>query len=116
MSAQNFEQIVAFGKDNIEALVKSGTVATKGIEELAKVYSTLANQSVEQTASAVKALSAAKSPTEFQSIYTTLAKSSLESFVVESRKIQELANSIVTSSFAPLNARVQAFSGIFKAA
>jgi phasin family protein len=116
MTAQNFDQIVAFGKDNVEALVKSSTVAVKGIEELAKVYSTLANQSIEQTSSAVKALSTAKSPTEFQSIYTDIAKTNFESFVSESRKIQELANSIVTSSFAPLNARVQALSGIFKSA
>jgi phasin family protein len=114
MTVQNFDQIVAFGKDNVEALVKSGTLAVKGIEELTKVYSTLANQSIEQTSSAVKALSTAKSPTEFQSIYTDLAKSNIEAFVAESRKIQELANSIVTSSFAPLNARVQALSGVFK--
>ncbi len=116
MTAQNFDQIVAFGKDNVEAVVKSSTLAVKGIEELAKVYSTLANQSIEQTSSAVKALTTAKSPTEFQSIYTNLAKTNFESFVSESRKLQELANSIVTSSFAPLNARVQALSGIFKTA
>jgi phasin family protein len=116
MTTQNFEQIVSFGKDNVEALVKSGSVAAKGIEELTKVYSTLANQSIEKTSSAVKALTAAKSPTEFQSIYVNLAKSNFESFVSESRKIQELANTIVTSSFAPLNARVQALSGAFKPA
>jgi phasin family protein len=116
MTTQNFEQIVAIGKDNVEALVKSGTLAVKGFEELAKVYSTLATQSIEQTTSAVKSLSSAKSPTEFQSIYTNLAKTNLESFVAEGRKIQELTTGIVTSSFAPLNARVQALSGLFKAA
>jgi len=116
MTAQNFDQIVAFGKDNVEAVVKSSTLAVKGIEELAKVYSTLASQSIEQTSNAVKALTTAKSPTEFQSIYTNLAKTNIESFVSESRKIQELSNSIVTSSFAHLNARVQALSGIFKTA
>ena len=109
----NFDQINAFGKDNIDALVKSSTLAVKGLEDLAKAYAQLANQSVEQTSSAVKALSGAKSPTEFQSVYNDLAKGNFESFVAESRKIQELANTIVTSSFAPLNARVQAMQSLF---
>ncbi|MDR3438509.1 phasin family protein [Telmatospirillum sp.] len=116
MTVQNLEDVVAFGKANVEALVKSSSVTVKGFEDLAKAYSSLANQSIEQTTNAVKALTSAKSPTEFQTIYTGLAKTSLENFVAESRKIQELANSIVTSSFAPLNARVQALSGLFKAA
>jgi phasin family protein len=114
MTINNVDQITAFGKDNVEALVKSSTLAVKGLEELAKVYSTLANQSIEQTSNAVKALSTAKNPTEFQSIYTNLAKANFEQFVAESRKIQELANAIVTNSFAPLNARVQALSSIVK--
>jgi phasin family protein len=116
MAAQNFDQIISFGKENVEAFVKSSTVAVKGLEELAKVYTTLANQSIEQTSSAVKALTSAKSPTEFQAIYSGLAKTSLETFVAESKKIQELTNSIVTSSFAPLNARIQAASSLFKTA
>lgn len=114
MTVQNFDEIVAFGKDNVEALVKSGSIAVKGLEELTKVYSTLASQSIEQTSGAVKALSTAKTPAEFQAIYSDLAKTSFESFVSEGRKIQELAGSIVTGSLAPLNARVQAFTGTFK--
>jgi len=116
MNTQNFEQIVSFGKDNVEALIKSSTLAVKGLEELTKAYTVLANQSVEQTSSAVKALTSAKNPTEFQSIYTNLAKSNLEAFVAEGRKLQELANSIVTASIAPINARVQAMTSLFKAA
>ncbi len=112
----NVDQITAFGKDNVEALVKSSTLAVKGLEELAKVYTQLANQSLEQSSSAVKALSSAKNPTEFQSIYNDLAKGNFEAFVSESRKIQELANTIVTNSFAPLNARVQALQSLFKTA
>jgi phasin family protein len=116
MTTQNFDQIVSFGKDNVDALVKSSTVAVKGLEDLAKVYATLANQSIEQTSSAVKALSAAKTPAEFQSIYNGLVKTNFETFIAESRKLQELTSSIVTNSFAPLNDRVKALSGLFKAA
>ncbi len=116
MTTQNFEQIVAFGKDNVEALVKSGSLAVKGFEELSKAYTALANQSIEQTSAAVKALSTAKNPGEFQEIYTNLAKMNIEALVSEGRKLQELTNAIVTSSMAPLNARVQALGSLFKAA
>lgn len=116
MAVQNFDQIVAFGKDNVDALVQSGTIAAKGIEELAKVYSILANQSLEQTSNAVKALSTAKSPVEFQNIYASLAKTNFDSLVTQGHKLQELTNSIVTASLAPLNARIQAVQSVFKTA
>ena len=116
MTIQSVEQITAFGKENVEALVKSSTLAVKGFEELAKVYTTLASQSIETTTSAVKALSSVKNPAEFQSLYSSLAKEGFDSFVSESRKFQELATSIVTSSFAPLTARVQALSSLAKVA
>lgn len=116
MTNANFEQIATFGKDNVEAIVKSGTIAAKGFEELTKVYTTMANQSIEQTSAAIKALTSAKTPAEFQSIYNGLAKANFEAFVAESRKVQELTNSIVTGSLAPISARVQALTTLFKAA
>ena len=116
MTVQTIDQFVAFGKENTDAFVKSSSLAVKGIEELTKAYTTLANQSIEQTVSAVKALTAVKSPTEFQTVYGTLAKTNIEYLVAEGRKIQELASSVVTSSVAPINARIQAVAGSFKAA
>lgn len=116
MTTQPFDQIVAFGKDNTDAIVKSSSLAVKGFEELTKAYTSFANSSIEHTMSAVKALTAVKSPTEFQTVYSDIAKSSIESFVAEGRKIQELASNVVTSSVAPLNARMQAVAGSFKAA
>jgi phasin family protein len=112
----SFDQIISFGKENTDAIVKSSSLAVKGIEELTKAYTSLANQSIEQTVSAVKALTAVKSPTEFQTTYTTIAKNNLEYLVAESRKIQELASTLVSNSVAPINARLQAVATTFKAA
>ena len=116
MTTKNIENIVTFGKDNVDAFVQSGTVAVKGFEELAKTYAALANRSIEQTTSAVKALTGVKSPTEFQTVYSSLVKASLEAFVADGRKLQELTTTIVNSSVAPLNERAQALSSLFKAA
>ncbi len=116
MTNQSFDQIVAFGKENADAFVKSSSLAVKGFEELTKAYTSLANQSIEQTVAAAKALAAVKSPTEFQTVYSDLAKTSMENLVAEGRKIQELASTIVTNSVAPITARVQSVAGSFKAA
>lgn len=112
----NIEQITSFGKENVDALVQSTTLAVKGLEELAKAYSSLANTSIEQTSTAIKALSTAKNPAEFTSIYNSVAKANFDVFVSDSRKIQELTSQIMTNSFAPLNARIQALSSLVKAA
>jgi phasin family protein len=115
----NYDQIVSMGKDNVEALVKSSTATVKGLEELAKFYATFANHTVEQTSAAVKALSSVKTPQDFQSVYTGLVKQGFDTFVSETRKAQELANSIVTDAMAPINARAQSlasFATMFKAA
>jgi phasin family protein len=114
MTTQSIDQFVAFGKENVDAIVKSSSLAIKGIEDLTKAYTSIANQSIEQTVSAVKALTSVKSPTEFQTVYSTIAKTNLEYLVAEGRKIQELASSVVTSSAAPINARIQAVAGNFK--
>lgn len=113
---QSFDQIVAFGKENVDAFVKSSSLAVKGIEELTRAYTSLANQQIEQTVSAVKALTAIKSPTEFQTVYSNLAKTNLETLVAEGRKLQELTSTVVTNSAAPINARIQALASSFKAA
>lgn len=115
-TTQSFDQIVSFGKENVDAFVKSSSLAVKGIEELTKAYTALANQQIEQTVAATKALTAIKSPTEFQTVYSTLAKTSLESLVAEGKKLQELTSTVVTNSAAPINARIQAVAGSFKAA
>lgn len=114
--ANNLDQFITFGKDNAEAFVKSGVAAVKGLEALTKLYSSLANQQIEQTSAAVKAFSTVKSPVELQTVYANMVKESFESFVSESHKMQELASSVVTESLAPINARVQEVSGMFRAA
>jgi phasin family protein len=115
----NFDQIVSISKGNVEALVQSSTATVKGIEELAKFYATVANQAVEQTSAAIKALSVVKTPQDFQSVVTDLAKHSFETFVSETRKAQELASSILTGTLAPITDRAQSmvsFVNLLKAA
>jgi len=116
MTVKNFEEIAAFGKANVDAFVKSGTVVVEGAKTLTNAYVALANQSVAQAQAAVKSLTAVKTPVEFQTVVTSLTKANFEAAQAEGAKLQGLVKTVVTDSLAPLTARIEAVSSLFKAA
>ncbi len=111
-----YNELMSFGKDNVDALVKSSTLAAKGFEELAKVMQAYNTQQAEKLQDAIKTLSACKSPVDFQAAYTQLSKEQMDSLVSEGKKFAEIATTIVTTAIEPLNARVAAFQKLSKAA
>lgn len=113
---KGFEEIVSFGKGNVEALVQSGTLAAKGTEELAKALAALGNQNVERAGAAAKALAGVKSPAELVQLQAQISRESVDSIVSDSRKIAEIVNTIVSSALEPIQARFQAASELYKAA
>ncbi len=114
--AVNYETYLNFGKENADALVKSGTAAVKGFEALTKFYSTVANRSIEMTSDAVKTLTTAKTPVDVQAALGGIAKQGFDSFVTDARAAQELTGALVNESLAPITERFQAVSSLFKAA
>ncbi|HSV28931.1 MAG TPA: phasin family protein [Candidatus Omnitrophota bacterium] len=116
MKIDGFEQFIAMGKDNAEAMVKAGNVAMKGFEELQKAWQSAAARSVEKTDAAVKAMASCKSPVEIAEIQSKLARESVETAIVETRKFAELSQSVFTAALEPLNARMSAFQALAKSA
>lgn len=109
-----YEELVAFNKGNVEAVVKSSSLAAKGFEELAKVYADYTGQSVEKANAAVKALTACKSPVEFVQLQSDLTRQGFEALISESRKLAELTSKIFNISLQPINERFSAFTDIVK--
>ncbi|MGE5545753.1 MAG: phasin family protein [Solirubrobacterales bacterium] len=116
MKIEGFDNFVALGKDNAEAIMKSGTVAMKGFEELSKVMQALAVQSAEKTGAAVKAMAACKNPVEIADLQSKFARESIETAISESRKLAELSQAMFTAALEPLNARIAAFQALAKSA
>ena len=112
---KTYEDLLSFGKENVAALVQSGTLATKGFEELAKAYAAIAGESVNKATAASKALVSVKSPAELVQLQAQFARESADSFLAESRKLAEIVNTVTTSAFEPLQARAKAVSGLYKA-
>lgn len=100
-----YEELVAFGKANVEAMVKSSALAAKGFEELTKSYAGYGVQSMEAAGNVVKELGACKTPVDFAQLQAKLVRASVEDGVAESRKLAELTTAVVNTALEPLAAR-----------
>ncbi|SEH26019.1 phasin family protein [Magnetospirillum fulvum] len=100
-----FETFVSFGKDNADALSKSGAASVKAIEEIAKAQQAVLARSIDKADAAFKALFAVKSPVELAELQNRLARQSFEDVIVETRKLAEIATAAVSATLEPLNAR-----------
>ncbi len=116
MKIDGFDKFVSLGKENADAVVKSGTVAMKGFEELAKASQSYVSTSTEKADAALKALFAVKTPAEFFDLQGKLARESVETVISDSRKFAELTQTVVTAAMEPINARVAAFQSLVKQA
>ncbi len=111
-----YEDLFSFGKENVEALVQSSTLAAKGFEELVKAYAAYTGQTIDKANATVKALATAKSPTEFVQLQAQLTKENTESLLAEPKKLAEIVNTIVTSSLEPIQARFKVAADLYKVA
>jgi phasin family protein len=110
-----YDTVVSYSKDNAEALIKSATVAGKGAETLNNEIYAYAKQSLDDSLAAGKAVLAAKSVHEAIEIQTGFAKTAFENYVTELTKFNKLFTATAKDSFAPLEARAQAWVDLVQA-
>ncbi|WP_376958435.1 phasin family protein [Azospirillum sp. A26] len=105
---KSYDELTVLTKENVDALVKSGTVVAKGAEEAGKQVAAFTQSSLEKSVSNAKALMAVKTIQELVELQKAYTKASLDAFVSESTKLQELTVKVANEALAPLNARVNA--------
>lgn len=103
----NLDNVVEFSKENYEALVESGAVAAKVAKTANVDFMATAKKAAEQNVSDVKALFAAKSPTEFFELQTAMFKTRYEDFVAEATKVNEAVTATVNEVVEPLKNRLE---------
>lgn len=67
---------------------------------------TLAQDSAEKSAAAVKTLLGCKTLNELTEVQNKLAQESLDGFITSATKLSELSVKVATESFEPLNAQL----------
>jgi phasin family protein len=115
-SVASFSELNAQGKKNLDALVESATVAQKGAEALSQQALGFAKTSWEDGVAAGKELSGARSVQEFFELQTAWAKKSMERYMAELARTNEIVATTVKDSVKPINERVTASVETFQAA
>lgn len=103
---KSFEEAIAFGKGNIEAFVKSSTVLTEGMQELARETMALGQTAFAESIENAKAFATVKSVREAFDLQVTVAKASTEKLVAETTRLSETGAKLAEKAMAPMIERV----------
>ncbi|MEJ0025391.1 MAG: phasin family protein [Rhizomicrobium sp.] len=115
-AVKNYDQLLGFSKDTVEAYVKAANVAGKGAESLHNEIYSFSKQSIEGSIANAKALMASKSAHEAFELQTGFAKSAFESYISEMTKLGELMVATSKETFEPIQGRVQAWVDVVQSA
>jgi phasin family protein len=111
---KGIENAASFGQDNVEAVVTSSKIATKAAESMGVEIAAYSKKAYEDSMVAAKELTACKSVGEFVEKQTEFSKVSIEGFVAEATRLNEIYAAAAKEAFAPLNARFTAAVEIVK--
>jgi len=95
-------------KRNLEAMVASVTAATKGAEALGAQCMSYSKKSMEESVTAARALSSARSVQEVVELQTSYTRQATEAYMAELNRWSETVQSSFNDSVKPLNERVTA--------
>lgn len=102
------EDFIAFGQGNVEAMVKASQIWAAGVQELTKQVAAGAQANFDESVSAFKALSGAKTLKDAIDLQTGFARSAFEKSVTESGKLTDASLKLAEQALAPITARVTA--------
>ena len=105
LAMKDYDDAIAFGRDNIDAVTEAGTIAVGGFKDVGKELVALAQKSADEIPATVKAFAACKTVKEATDLQTEFAKASFESFTANAMKFQQLGMKLATASVEPINKR-----------
>ncbi|MEO0913066.1 MAG: TIGR01841 family phasin [Pseudomonadota bacterium] len=105
---KGFEDMSAFGQENMEAMVKSSEIAAKAAEGIGSEITAFSKKSFEDGVAAAQDMASAKNVTELMEKQTAFAQSAFEMMVQQATKMNEIYAAAAKDITAPLTARVTA--------
>ena len=106
---KGYDRFFNYGRETIEAYVKSANAAGKGVETIQNEIYAYSKQSLEESVSAAKALFGSKSIHEVFELQSDFVKSAFDAYVGEVAKLNEIAFSLTKDAIVPLQGRVHAW-------
>ena len=103
---KNLEDMQKFGKDNLDATMKSFGALSRSAQAIATEVADYSKKSFEDGSKALERLFGAKTVEKAIEIQTDYAKTSYEAFIAEATKIGELYVDLAKESYKPFEAYV----------
>ena len=106
-SKQQFEKLTQdandFGREGIDAFVKSGTIFAKGFEDIFRTSMALAQSSAEKQSQFIKDVMSSKTLNEFTEVQNKIAQANFDDFMASATKLSEMSVKLMTAASEPLN-------------
>lgn len=111
---KGYEQAVAYGKENVDAVIKSNAIFVKGLQDIHTVLFGLAQTSLEDSVVATQKLFDCKTVADVIGAQADLAKTGYAKAIEDGRKISEMTVKVAEAASQPItkqvNATVEKFS------
>jgi phasin family protein len=104
-SQKAIEELAEVSKANVEALVDAGKIAVEGARSIGQDVVETSREGIEKAANAVRALTEAKSPTEFMQLQSEFARAQFDRFVAESSRLTESFVKLAGEAIQPIQNR-----------
>jgi phasin family protein len=98
---KNLDDMQKFGKDNMDATLKSFGGVSKSVQAIAVEVAEYSKKSFEESTAAVQKLFGAKSIEKAMELHSDYVKSACEGFVAEATKLGELYADLAKESYKP---------------
>ena len=106
VKAGGYGDFAVQGKENVEAMVRSGNIMAKGMETLGKEIMDFARVSIEGNVQATQAMFGAKTFQDMVALQSDHARKSMDQFLAEGAKLTELSVQVAGEAIAPIQVRV----------
>jgi phasin family protein len=103
---KTYDDLNALNKDNLDAVMTSGTIVAKGYEAIGREVMAFAQSAMEANVAATKAMFGAKDPKEAFDLQAEYARNSMDKALAESAKLSEMSMSLAKEAFEPIQTRM----------
>ncbi len=100
------EEMLSFGQGNAEAVARAGQIFTAGLQDMTQLFAATAKESLDDTVSTYKALSAVKSVKEAIELQSKLVRGLLDKAVSHNSQLADSTIKLSEQALAPLTARL----------
>lgn len=111
---KGYEEAVSYGKEAVDAVMKSNAIFVKGVQDINTALFGLAQANLEDSVAATQKIFDCKTVADVIDVQSALAQSSYTKAVEDSRKLSDLSVKVAEAASKPItkqvNAAVEKFS------